>query len=97
MLHSIRLAKNEAPGDVVLVSVSIMLLKQCQYTGCLDRTVILIKVKKQGYNVDFHQLGHVCLSVCAIGCSFFRGLSLALRSHDQFEACDWSTLLHYQT
>ena len=27
-------------------------------------------------------------------CNFFRGLSLALRSHDQFEASDWSTLLH---
>ena len=25
----------------------------------------------------------VCLSVCAIGCSFFRGLSSAFRSHDQ--------------
>ena len=27
-----------------------------------------------------------CHSVCAIGCSFFQGLSLALRSHDQFQA-----------
>ena len=26
---------------------------------------------------------------------FFRGLSLALRSHDQFEASHWSTLLPY--
>ena len=32
----------------------------------------------------------VCLSVCAIGCSFFRGLSLALRSHDQIPASHWS-------
>ena len=34
----------------------------------------------------------VCVSVCAIGCSFFRGLSLALRSHDQFQASHWSSL-----
>ena len=33
----------------------------------------------------------VCLFVCAIGCSFFRGLSLALRSHDQFQASHWSS------
>ena len=33
----------------------------------------------------------VCVSVCAIRCSFFRGLSLALRSHDQFQASNWST------
>ena len=37
----------------------------------------------------------VCLCVCAIECSFFRGLSLALRSHDQIPASDWSTLLPY--
>ena len=28
---------------------------------------------------------------------FFLGLSLALRSQDQFKASDWSTLLHYRT
>ena len=33
----------------------------------------------------------VCLSVCAIGCSFFQGLSLAFRSHDQIPASHWST------
>ena len=32
----------------------------------------------------------VCLCVCAIGCSFFLGLSSALRSHDQFQASYWS-------
>ena len=32
-----------------------------------------------------------CLSVCAIGCSFFQGL-LALRSHDQFQASHWSSI-----
>ena len=32
----------------------------------------------------------VNLWLCAIGCSFcFRGLSLALRSHDQFQAFHW--------
>ena len=30
-------------------------------------------------------------------CNFFRGLSLALRSHDQFGASHWSTLLPYPT
>ena len=30
-------------------------------------------------------------------CYLFWGLSLALRSHDEFKASDWSTLLHYQT
>ena len=35
----------------------------------------------------------VCLFVCTIGCSFFQGLSLALRSHDQFQASHWSTPL----
>ena len=35
--------------------------------------------------------GDVCLWFCAIGCSFFRGLSLALRSHDQIPASHWST------
>ena len=33
----------------------------------------------------------VCLCVCAIKCIFFRGLSLALRSHDQIPASHWST------
>ena len=33
----------------------------------------------------------VCLFVCAIGCSFFLGLSLALRSQDQIPASHWST------
>ena len=37
------------------------------------------------------------LGLVPFPCDFFRGLSLALRSHDQFEASDWSTLLHYQT
>ena len=34
----------------------------------------------------------VCLDVCAIGCSFFQGLSLALRAHDQFHPYNWSSL-----
>ena len=34
----------------------------------------------------------VCVSVCAIGCNFCCGLSLALRSHDQFQASHWSSL-----
>ena len=33
----------------------------------------------------------VCLDVCAIVCSFFLGVSLALRSHDQFQASHFST------
>ena len=33
-----------------------------------------------------------CLWLCAIGCSFFLGLSLALRYHDQFQASNWSSL-----
>ena len=36
----------------------------------------------------------VCLSV-TFPCNFFRGLLLALRSHDQFEASHWPTLLPY--
>ena len=32
----------------------------------------------------------VCLRICAIGCSFFQGLSLALRSHDQLLSSHWS-------
>ena len=32
----------------------------------------------------------ICLDVCAIGCSFL-GLSLVLRSHDQFQASHWSS------
>ena len=32
-----------------------------------------------------------CLSVCAIWCSFFQGLSLDLRAHDQFQAAHWSS------
>ena len=42
----------------------------------------------------------VCVFICLcvpFPCDLFWGLSLALRSHDQFEASDWSTLLHYQT
>ena len=40
----------------------------------------------------------VCLCVCLFVClrhrmQFFLGLSLALRSHDQFQACHWSTPL----
>ena len=41
---------------------------------------------------------YVCMDVCAIECSFFRGLSLALRSHDQIPASHWSNgkkHLHY--
>ena len=34
----------------------------------------------------------VCLCVCAIGCSFFLGLSLAMRSHDQFKASHWGKI-----
>ena len=40
----------------------------------------------------------VCLYVYVyvpFPCDFFRGLSLALRSHDQIPASDWSTLLPY--
>ena len=33
-----------------------------------------------------------CVSVCAMGCSFFQGLSSALRLHDQFKASHWSSL-----
>ena len=36
----------------------------------------------------------VCLSVCPLFMLFFLCLSLALRSHNQFKASDWSTLLH---
>ena len=32
----------------------------------------------------------VCLCVRAIECSFFLGLSLALRSHDQIPASHWT-------
>ena len=39
----------------------------------------------------------VYLSVYAIGCSFFRGLSLALRSHNQFQASHWSSLGNLET
>ena len=35
----------------------------------------------------------VCVWFCAIGCSFFQGLSLSLRSHDQFQASHWSSHL----
>ena len=39
------------------------------------------------------RVGHgVAMSVCAIECSFFLGLSLALRSHDQIPASHWSSL-----
>ena len=37
----------------------------------------------------------VRVSMCAIGCSFFLGLSLDLRPHDQIPASHWSTLLPY--
>ena len=38
----------------------------------------------------------VCVWFCANGCSYFQGPSLALRSHDQFQAFHWSSLLpHY--
>ena len=37
----------------------------------------------------------VCLSDVPLSCDFFRGLSLVLRSHDQFKASNWSTLLQY--
>ena len=32
-----------------------------------------------------------CLFVCPFSCDFFRGLSLALRSYDQFKDSHWST------
>ena len=35
------------------------------------------------------------LGVCAIGCSFFLGLSLVLRSHDQFQTSHWSSHPHH--
>ena len=38
---------------------------------------------------------YVCMSVCPFSCNFFRGLSLAVRSHDQIPASHWSTLLPY--
>ena len=44
----------------------------------------------RSYNWD------VCLYVYVyvpFQCNFFQGLSLALRSHDQFKASHWSTLL----
>ena len=34
----------------------------------------------------------VCLCFCTTGCSFFLGLTLTLRSHDQFQASHWSSL-----
>ena len=37
----------------------------------------------------------VCLNVVPSQLNFFRGLSLALRSHDQIPASHWSTLLPY--
>ena len=37
----------------------------------------------------------ICLSVCTIGCSFFQGLSLDLRSHDQFQASHWSLVIGF--
>ena len=36
-----------------------------------------------GHRVAISRCLFVCVSVCAIGCGFFRGLTLALRSHDQ--------------
>ena len=39
----------------------------------------------------------VCLSVCPLLMLFFFRSLIALRSHDQFKASDWSTLLHYHT
>ena len=49
----------------------------------------------------FHRVAmSVCLPFCVsdpFSCYLFWGLSLALRSHDQFKASHWSTLLHYQT
>ena len=44
-----------------------------------------------GHRVAMSVCGDVCGDVCAIECSFFRGLSLALRSHDQILASHWST------
>ena len=45
-------------------------------------------------SATLRRVGHraamsVCVCVCAIGCIFFRGLSLALRSHDQIPASHW--------
>ena len=39
-----------------------------------------------------HWAESVVLWFCAIGCSFFQGLSLALKSHNQFQAFHWSPL-----
>ena len=39
---------------------------------------------------------YIYISVCPLFMSFFLGLSFALRSHDQFKASDWLTLIHYQ-
>ena len=36
-----------------------------------------------------------CLSDVPFSCNLFWGLSLAITSHDQFKASDWSTLFHY--
>ena len=37
----------------------------------------------------------IYIYICPFSCHFFRGLSLALRSHDQIPASHWSTLLPY--
>ena len=38
---------------------------------------------------------NVHVYICPLPAYFFQGLSLALRSHDQFKASHWSTLLPY--
>ena len=45
-----------------------------------------------GYRVAMSVCVFVCECFCAIGCSFFGCSSLALRSHDQFQASHWSSL-----
>ena len=41
----------------------------------------------------FHRVAmSFCVCVCAFRCSFFRGLSVALWSHGQFQAYHWSSL-----
>ena len=50
----------------------------------------LAPLSQVGHRVAMSVFFFVCLSVCAIGCSLFLGLSLALTSHDQFQAPHWS-------
>ena len=51
----------------------------------------LAPLGRVGHRVAMSVCVSVCLCVCAIKCSFFLGLSLAPRSHDQIPASHWST------